>query len=54
MLRSGEVREYEREGVERRQDEVEDRLEGWRAGQEEGCAARFKRGEEGRGISEEV
>lgn len=31
--------------MERREDEVDDRLEGWREGQEEGCAAKFKSGE---------
>lgn len=54
VLRRGEVREGEKEEVERREDEVEDRLEGWREGQEEGCAAKFRSGEQGWGISVEV
>lgn len=41
------MREGEQEEVERREDEVEDRLEGWREGQEEGCAAKFRNGEQG-------
>lgn len=41
MLRRGEVSEAVREEVERREDEVEDRLEGWSKGQEEDCAAKF-------------
>lgn len=39
VLSRGEVKEGEKEDVERREDEVDDRLEGWREGQEEGCAA---------------
>lgn len=50
MLRRGEVREAAKEEVERRWDEVEDSLEGWRKEQEEGCAARFMSGEESWGI----
>lgn len=42
-VRRGEVREGKREELERRDDEVEDRLEGWREGQEEGFAAKSKR-----------
>lgn len=49
MLRRGEVREGEREDEDRREDEVDDRLEGWREGQ--GCAAKR---EQGWGISVEV
>ncbi len=54
VLRRGEVRECEKEELERREDEVEDRLEGWREGQEDGCAAKFRSGEWGRGISVEA
>lgn len=49
VLRRGEVREGEREDEDRREDEVDDRLEGWREGQ--GCAAKR---EQGWGISVEV
>lgn len=41
VLRRGEIREGEQEELKRREDEVEDRLEGWREGQEEGCVAKF-------------
>lgn len=54
MLRRGEVREAAKEGVERREDDVEDSLEGWREGQEEGCAAKSVSREEGWGIITEV
>lgn len=54
VLRKGEVREGEREEVERSEDEVEVRLEGCREGQEEGCVAKFKSGAQGGGISMEV
>lgn len=47
VLRREEMREREQEEVERREDVVEDRLEGWREGQEEGCAAKFRNGEQG-------
>lgn len=47
-------REGEKEEVERRVEEVEDRLEGWREGQEDGCTAKVKRGELVWGISVEV
>lgn len=50
MLRRGEVRAGEKEEVERKDEEVEDRLEGWREGQ----AAEFKIGGQGWGISVEV
>lgn len=39
VLRRGDVNEE----VQRRGDEVEDRLEGWREGEDEGCAARFSK-----------
>lgn len=42
MLGRGEVSKGEKEGVERRVDEVEVRLEGWREGQEEVSAVKFK------------
>lgn len=47
VLRRGEVREDEREEVERREDEVEDRPEGWRERQEGGCAAKVRSEEQG-------
>lgn len=47
MLTRGELREDDNEELERREDEVEDNLEGWREGQEEGCAANCMSGERG-------
>lgn len=53
VLRRGEMMEAEHEEVERREDEVEDRLEGWREGHEKGCAATFNNREHGWGVSVE-
>lgn len=47
-------REGEKEELKRRVEDVEGRLEGWRDGQEEGCAENVKRGELGCGISVDV
>lgn len=54
MLRRGEVKEVAKEEVERREDEVEDSLEGWKEEQEEGCAAKSLSGQESWGIIVEV
>lgn len=53
VLRRGEVREAAREEVERREDEVEHRLEGWSKELEEGCAAELMSEEQGWGIISE-
>lgn len=45
VLRRGEIREGEQEESKRREEEVDERLEGWREGQEEGCVAKFSNGE---------
>lgn len=42
VLTRGELSKGEKVEVERREDEVDDRLVGWREGQEEVCAAKFK------------
>lgn len=47
VLRRGEIREGEQEELKRREEEVEDRLEGWREGQEEGCVAKLSNAEQG-------
>lgn len=53
VLRRGEMMEAEHEEVERREDEVEDRLEGWREGHEKGRAATFDNREHGWSVSVE-
>lgn len=51
VLTRGEAREGKREEVERREDDVEERMDGWREEQEEGWATKR---EEGWGIAMEV
>lgn len=56
VLRRGDVSEDEHEEVQRREEEVEveDRLEGLRAGEDEGCAAWFSKREQASGITVDV
>lgn len=54
VLRREVVREGDKEEAERREDEVEQRLEGWREEQEGGCVANFMSGEQAWDFSKEV
>lgn len=54
VLRRGDVSEDEHEEVQRREEDVEDRLEGLRAGEDEGCAAWFNKREQACGITVDV
>lgn len=47
MLRRGESRDDDNKELEKREDEVEERLEGWREEQEGDCAANCNSGERG-------
>lgn len=44
VLRRAEIGEGEQEEEERREDTVEDRLEGWRDGHDEGCTMELRSG----------
>lgn len=51
VLRRGDVSEDEHEEAQRREEDVEDRLEGLRAGEDEACAAWFSKREQACGIT---
>lgn len=51
VLRRGDVSEDEHKEVQRREDEVEDRLEDWQERKEGGCASWFSKLEQGCGIT---
>lgn len=54
VLRRGDVSEDEHEEVQRREADVEDRLEGLRMGEDDGCAAWFSKIEQACGITVDV
>lgn len=54
VLRRGNVNEDEHEEVQMREEDVEDRLEGLRTGEDEGCAAWFSKRERACGITVDV